>query len=185
MKNLIFLICAAALTIQAQGMDIRGDGKDYIKIEYPADGYISFEYCLNFDNGEKCDPLGPSQSYRLQDLKTQRNIEWLQAFMSSVPATGAVVIGLYSGAKLGAYLGFKYAIDALGGGINGLFYGAAVGGSGVGVSILYFDQLDPINPLEQAWQARAIRDAVLNDEDVKVGSVSKAAERLELILNKL
>jgi hypothetical protein len=153
-------------------------GDKYIKTEIVENDRIKFSNCL-YEIENSCFPIGKQESYSIKELKKQKIIESIQIPALVATEILGVLAATYSSAAIAQVTGMA--------GTKLIFLARAGLWSGM-TSAIWFpalsSQVDILNPVQQFRQAKAISNAVLNNEDVIVNNIDRYIDALEQILDK-
>jgi hypothetical protein len=179
MKKLIAksttILLLLQLTTVAYGADIiGGKSNNFIKIETSND-LRKFSLCSKKENA--CSELGNGRWFDVNDLSDQRNIEMVQAGLSTIASAGAVIFAFYGATVL--------TVVTVTSTTASLSVGAVASvGTGIGSNLL------ELGPSEQLKQQYLLRSEVIYDEEIILSAatdkdIKKIAKRLDVVLQKI
>jgi hypothetical protein len=176
---------AGTLDVKPKSKLAKGDA--YVKITNLENKRVKFEKCISGLEDTGCLNLGKKTSYSLDEIRAQRTQENLEIAYASLADIGVITAASFGGAYVGSLLGMI--------GNTGIVSGTlgAMGGATIGVvvldtaAVISIANLNALNPIEQARQAKALNENIITDKDVTIDStdMNDFIERLDLVLSKI
>jgi hypothetical protein len=190
---LLISLVLGAVTAKADITSIGGftQNSTYVRVQDLGTS-VKFEKCVYGHEDASCHQIGPRESYSKKSLWKREHVEGLQ-LAGAVAGDIAIVAGtVYIGAKVA--LGFG--LLGLGGDLAVVGFGSGLAFENLLTSLMVYCGLGALtgvgataisimNPVTQYRQARVIRYAVVNDQDVKVKDMDNFLYHLESVLAKM
>ncbi len=161
-------------------------GDPYVRVTKLKNEKVKIEKCLSGLESKTCEKLGRRSSYSIKQLRSQRAEENREIVYSAVAD-----VGLVAGAAYAGFYGGIIVINAFQAVASNATYFFFVMPSMIGTletgAALLIANVNILNPLEQARQAKTLNEKVINDEDVEIDNneMNDFIQRLDLVLSKI